>query len=102
MPKKTVRASANARKHATPTAPDPVQALIDKAARGTTKSAPPEVIDAVRRFVEHNDANSAPTKKVGADVAITVLQGLGWVGQSKSALDSLCRRALGRKSWGTP
>jgi hypothetical protein len=99
MPKKTVRTSARA-----PSKTDPVAALIDAASVGTTKDAPSaEALDALRRILAHNDAQTANVKRVGSGAAIEMLQThFQWKGGSKSALDSLCRRALGRNSWGRP
>lgn len=98
MPKKTVSASANARNA------DPAAALIASVSRGTTRDDPPaEAIAQLRRLCEHNDSQTANVKKVGSQAAVEMLQAhYAWKGSSKSALDSLCRRALGRKSWGTP
>jgi hypothetical protein len=99
MSKKQLRTSANA-----PTANDPASVLIATVSAGTTKADPsPEGLAALRKLVAHNDSQDAPTKKVGFTAAIAMLQKhYGWKGSSISALNSLCRRVLGRKSWGTP
>lgn len=100
MPKKQVRASANA----LTTAADPAASLIAAVRLGTAKDAPsPEALEALRKILAHNDTQAAPTKRVGSQAAIDMLQAhYGWKGGSLSALNSLCHRVLGRKSWGTP
>lgn len=98
MPKHTDRPSARVR-----TSADPVAALIDSARVGTTKALPPpEALDALRRICAYNDSETSPTKKVSMSSAVELLQtNYAWTGTSRSSLDSLCRRALGRKSWGS-
>lgn len=98
MPKRNVRT------HSTHAPKDPAEALIETIRYGVAKALPsPEALTALRRLIEHNDSESAPTKKVGAHAAIALLQKhYAWKGASISALNSLCRRAFGRKSWGTP
>lgn len=82
---------------------DPAAALIATVSAGTTKADPtPEGLDALRKVIAHNDSQDAPTKKVGVNAAIDMLNThYGWKGKSISSLNSLCRRVLGRKSWGT-
>ena len=84
--------------------PSPADALIAKVASGTMRAQPPpEALAALRKILTHNDATSAPNKRVGSQAAIDMLQEhYGWQGASISSLNTLCRRALGRKSWGTP
>lgn len=53
------------------------------------------------KVLAHNDS-SARWNRVRQTDAIKMLQGMGWTGASSIALDSLCRRVFGRKSWGSP
>lgn len=98
--KKKARTSADARE----ASPSPADALIAKVRSGTSRAMPPlAALDALRKILEHNDVTSAPTKRVGSQAAIDMLQEhYGWQGSSLSSLNNLCRRAFGRKSWGTP
>lgn len=82
----------------------PADALIASVKHGTSRALPPpEALEALRKVIAHNDHTSAPTKRVGSQAAIDMLQEhYGWQGTSLSSLNNLCRRAFGRKSWGTP
>lgn len=103
MPKSQQRPSARVRTDEP--APDPAAALIATVARGTARELPsPEAIAALAKLCEYNDHTAnGPTKRVGSQAAIDMLQKhYGWMGASVSSLNSLCRQALGRKSWGTP
>ena len=102
MPKSQQRPSARVRTDAP--AADPAANLIAKVARGTQlEDASPAALAALRQLCAHNDVTSAPTKRVGSQAAIDMLrEHYEWRGASISALNSLCRRALGRRSWGTP
>ena len=64
---------------------------------------PPEAIEALRKLIAYNDETRAPTKRVGSQAAIDMLQKhYDWQGASISSLNLLCRQAFGRKSWGVP
>lgn len=92
MPKKKVSTYAHA----------PALALIDAAKRGPVTPAPsPEGIEALRKLIEYNDANPSPRTRVSATAAVKMLRDhYGWTGGSIQALNSLCARTFGRKSWG--
>jgi hypothetical protein len=98
MPKKHVRTQSTDARTA-----DPAAALIAGAKHGTALGAPSdEGLKALRTILDHNDSQNAPTKRVGSQAAIDMLQAhYGWKGASISALNALCRRAFGRKSWGS-
>jgi hypothetical protein len=108
MSKPQVRTSANGHTDAVLRARsvkvDPAAALIAKASRGTAKDEPPaEAVAALRKLCAHNDTQTSNVKKVGSGAAIEMLHThYGWKGVSLSSLNSVCRRILGRKSWGTP
>ncbi len=90
----------------TPAKPAPkptAAALIASVRNGTTTEAPsPAALAELREVIAYNDTERAPTKRVGSAAAIAMLQAHGWPGGSRSALDSLCRKVLGRASWGKP
>jgi hypothetical protein len=81
----------------------PADALISKAKTGTGIAMPSVAgLNALRVVLDHNDTQSGPTKKVGSQAAIDMLRDhYGWCGQSVVGLNAVCRRAFGRKSWGT-
>lgn len=102
MPKvkpKSVRTQTHAASNS-----DPAAGLIDAVRFGVSKPLPSvEALSALQKLIKYNDAAEGPTKRVGSQSAIDMLQThYGWKGTSISALNALCRRAFGRKSWGTP
>ncbi len=100
MPTKTVRTRAHAR-----TAPSPAAALIAKAKNPkTVEDVGSGGIEALRELIAHNDSISrSDSSRVSADAATKMLRDhFGWSGNSRCALNSLCRRLFGRTSWGTP
>lgn len=84
-------------------APSLADALIAERRRGTAKALPSEqALTELRKVLAYNDEHAAPTKKVSRAQTIAMLRSLGWTGESETALDRLCREALGRRSYGTP
>lgn len=75
-------------------------ALIAKASRGQHMTDPnPTALAELQKVLKYND--DAPHKrKVSAVAAVEMLHSFGWAG-SRQALDSLCRRSFGRRSYGT-
>ncbi len=98
MPKAKKSTSANA-----PSPASPADALIETVRRGASRDLPPQAaMDALRKLIEYNDTASGPSKRVGIQAAVTMLtEHYGWEG-GRYALDALCRKAFGRRSWGTP
>lgn len=76
-------------------------ALIEKASQGQHLADPtPQAMVELKKVLDYNEA--APHKrKVSAAAAIEMLQSFGWIG-SRQALDALCRRNFGRRTYGTP
>jgi hypothetical protein len=76
-------------------------ALIAKASEGQHMADPSATALAeLGKVLEYND--EAPHKRrVSAAAAIEMMQSLGWKG-SRQALDALCRRSFGRRTYGTP
>lgn len=97
MPKKTVRASVNA-----PTQ-DPAAALIAKASTTTRVDLSDEARAALQKVLAHNDSRSrSGPGRVSLTAAVEMLRThYGW-GGGTCALETLCVRVLGRRSWGTP
>jgi hypothetical protein len=76
-------------------------ALIEAAKRKqTAPTPPPEAMHALRELVAYNDTTGAGGR-VPAVAAIEMLRECGWPCSSRTGLDSLCKRELGRKSYGT-
>lgn len=75
--------------------------LIEKASRGRVADEPSAAALAeLQKVLQYND--SAPWgKRVSADAALDMLSSSGW-DHSRQALDALCRRRFGRRSYGTP
>lgn len=67
---------------------------------GSNATTPPneEGMAELRAVLEHNDVCTWG-ERVSADAAIEMLRELGWTGSSITALNRLCRSALGRKSF---
>lgn len=82
---------------------DPSAALIAQA-RNTVPNVSQAALTALRKLTEYNDSvNASGHGRVSADAAIHMLRTeFNWPGRARGALDSLCRRQLGRKSYGTP
>ena len=79
----------------------PAGALIERAQRGQHAADPSATALAeLKKVLEHNDG-AAWGKRVSADAALEMLASLGW-DHSRQALDALCRRRFGRRSYGTP
>jgi len=99
MPKVNRRTHQRPTDAARPTAEDLIAAV-----RGGTSTPEPSAaaLAELRKICTYNDLERAPTKRVGQDEAIKLLRSYGWEGSSRTALHSLCRRSLGRKSWGAP
>lgn len=55
----------------------------------------------LKQLLDHNDS-STHRERVSAPDAIAMLKGMGWRGRERGALDTVCRMAFGRKSYGTP
>jgi len=83
----------------------PADELIAAASVGARTPQPSAAgLDALRTLCTHNDASgrSGPGR-VSAEAAIVMLRThYGWQGAGRTALDSLCRSAFGRRSYGTP
>lgn len=96
MPKATKSASANV--------PSPAAALIARVAgRTATPDTPSEAALAeLRAVIEHNDSLRGNYGRVRAEDAVEMLAALGWGGASRTALNTLCRKILRRRSYGTP
>lgn len=79
----------------------PAAALIAAAKQRQFTAAPPEAALAdLREIIAYND--TVPLRaRVSADDAINMLGKHGWTCRSRQGLDSLCRRVLGRKTYGT-
>lgn len=83
----------------------PAEALIASKRHDAFSPLPPldGWEDALRTLIDHNDAAGCNRSKVSALAAIKMLrEHYGWAGNGRTALDSLCVRALGRHSYGTP
>jgi hypothetical protein len=79
---------------------DPAAALIAQVQRPAKDELPADAIAALRKLVEYNDTRAATGPgRVTQRAAIDMLRKFGWVG-GISAFDGLCRRVLGRRSWG--
>ncbi len=59
-----------------------------------------EMLAELRTVCEYNDT-AAWKSRVSAEAALEMLNASGWPG-SRHALNNLCSRALGRKSFGQP
>lgn len=83
---------------------NPAAALIAKAKTASAVVPHPSkaAMNELRLLIEHNDTTSTQREKVGADAAINMLRSMGWIGRSRTTLDTLCKVALKRKSYGTP
>jgi hypothetical protein len=68
---------------------------------GTCPVPDPAALLELQALCDHNDKQSDPKKRVAAPKAIAMLRTWGWAGNSRSALDRLCRASLGRTSYGT-
>jgi hypothetical protein len=55
----------------------------------------------LRLLLEHNDSASW-RERISAQEVIRMLRGMGWAGRERGALDTVCRMAFGRTSYGTP
>jgi hypothetical protein len=76
-------------------------ALIERAKRGQHAADPsPTALAELKKVLEHND-HAAWGKRVSADTVLELLASLGW-DHSRQALDALCRRRFGRRTFGTP
>lgn len=76
-------------------------ALIAKAKSWCTLPDPSaQALAELRLLLEHNDT-ATKHERVGADAAINMLRGLGWKGTSRKALNAVCTRLFGRRSYGT-
>ena len=99
MPKTKVRASTNALNPVSP-----ADALIARVAgNGASKALPNEhALAELRKVIAHNDSVPGNHGRVRAEDACELLSALGWAGASRTALNTLCRKVLGRRSYGTP
>lgn len=80
-------------------------AKLIAAARAKVAALPSaEGIEALRQLCTHNDSISrSGPGRVSADEAITMLRShYSWSSNSRTALNTVCRKALGRRSYGTP
>jgi hypothetical protein len=89
---------------AAPAAPSRAPAaanLIAAAKARQFTAAPPEAALAeLREVLAYND--TVPFRaRVSAEDAIDMLAKHGWTCTTRSGLDSMCRRVLGRKTYGT-
>lgn len=92
----------------TTSAPPPRAALAPSAAKLIAAAKQRTAVEApsddgmaeLRALVEYNDTVPCPAR-VSADDALEMLRGYGWARASRGALDALCKRAFGRKSYGT-
>ena len=84
-----------------PSTPPAAAKLIAAAKARQFTAAPPEAALAeLREVLAYND--TVPFRaRVSADDAIDMLGKHGWPCKSRTALDTMCRRAMGRKSYGT-
>lgn len=76
-------------------------ALIAAAKARQFTAAPPEAaLTELREVLAYNDTVPVRARVSAAD-ATDMLAAHGWTCTSREGLDSLCRRVLGRKSYGT-
>lgn len=83
---------------------DVADALIASADRGTAPRPSPAAIVALRKVIAYNDTRprSGASGRVSRDAAVQMLrESFGW-DHGAHALEAFVKRALGRKSWGTP
>lgn len=84
-------------------APAGAAALIAKA-KGFVSSIPAPsgaALAELRTILAHND--QAPQReRVPMASAIELLNGMGWTGRTDTALNTLCVRVLGRRSYARP
>lgn len=81
--------------------PSPAAKLIEQqSAYRIIPDPSPEALAEVKRLLDHNDVAARP-HRVSAEAATKMLQDMGWTGVARSALDSLCARHFGRKSYAT-
>ena len=80
---------------------DAAAELIASAKRGQHMAEPnAKALAVLEKVLAYNDG--APHKRrVSAEAMLETLHGFGWLG-ARPALDSLCRRRFGRRSYGTP
>lgn len=80
---------------------DAADALIASAQRGRHLAEPnAKALAVLEKVLAYNDG--APHKRrVPAEAMLETLRGFGWNG-ARHALESLCRRRFGRRSYGTP
>lgn len=76
-------------------------ALIAKASRGHAIEEPSATALAELQKVLEYNAGAPWGKRVSAEAALEMLASLGW-DRGRQALDTLCRRRFGRRSYGTP
>lgn len=80
----------------------PADALIASHRSRLTLADPPgQACAELVKILAHNDAQTRNACRVSADAVIEMLRGLGWRGGSRAALNSLCARLYGRRSFGT-
>lgn len=95
MPKKQVRASADA--------PVGAAALIEAKQAARKLPAPSSAaLTELRKLCDYNDGVAKMALRVSATDAVAMLRSRGWSGTARSALDSVCREHLGRRSYGSP
>jgi hypothetical protein len=77
--------------------------LIKRASAATTLAPPSaKAMAELKKVLEHNDAARGNHRRVRAEDACELLRAHGWSGSSRTALDTLCQKVLGRRSFGTP
>jgi hypothetical protein len=86
-----------------PSAPSADDLIARVASVAATKDAPSEyALAELRKVIAHNDSVRGNYGRVRAEDACEMLAGLGWTGASRTALNTVCRKLLGRRSFGTP
>lgn len=81
-------------------APAAAKLIAAAKARQFTAAPPEAALAGLREVLAYND--TVPLRaRVSADDAIAMLAEHGWTCRSRQGLDSLCRRVLGRKTYGT-
>jgi hypothetical protein len=87
---------------AAPAAPSraPAAAKLIAAAKARQFTAAPPELAELREVLAYND--TVPFRaRVSAEDAIDMLAKHGWTCTTRAGLDSMCRRVLGRKTYGT-
>jgi len=81
----------------------PAAALIASKRPLQTPDPSDHGLNALSELIAHNDQCGSNNAKVSATSAIKMLrEHYSWAGNGRTALDSLCARRLGRKTYGTP